>query len=418
MTTSSAGTGRRIGCNSHAKGKRVQDGDIHTLDGLLAPAALFEESVRQIIVVGGGLIGGSLSEAARKRFPNVALRLAETDAQTRRLAAASGLYQGVHASLRETPLQDHTLVVLACPLSAYEKALPELALSFAEAFPSEYVYVTDVGSVKSYVREAFRRYIPALLGNAVGAHPVAGSERSGFAARDGALFEGRQTIVCPVTHVSARAQGTIRAFWGAISGEIVSMSGEAHDRIYATVSHLTQLLAFALYLLLKRDGTLPLFLAKGRPYARLFASSPVLWRDVFRFNNTALREALDAYRETLAQTAGRYETQGENMLKPFLASHLELVGTDGGERQEHPCGLFEYMYFGSLFRIAAPFCHYAGPAFKDCMSVLRRHPPAEALWDDRLPPFSGLLPAADIADSLLSRIERGEWGAFLKELQE
>ncbi|MET0155431.1 MAG: prephenate dehydrogenase/arogenate dehydrogenase family protein [Rickettsiales bacterium] len=357
---------------------------------------LFAESVKRIVIIGGGLIGGSLAEAIPAAGMTASLRLIDTDSVTREAAIASGLFQGgVFASLDETLPESKTLIVLACPLGAYENALRDVGRLYG-ALSGGDVYLTDAGSVKTYVREAFRTCVPSLLNDAVGAHPIAGTERAGFAAREAGLFAGKRTILCPGPTVSKRALEIIGAFWAKISGNVTQTDGETHDRIYARASHLPQLLAFGLKIFLREEGLSPLYAAKKRPFARLFDSPPSIWRDIFRFNVREVSAALAEYR---AFGAGKSAEEAVARLKPLLYSMPYLPNVSPPPSF---CSTFEFLYWGSLPAAIAPYVSHGGSALRDCASL----PIACARYDnapieDRLPPADSVSKAIDCAAELL-----------------
>jgi prephenate dehydrogenase len=160
--------------------------------------------------------------------------------------------------------------------------------------------LTDVGSVKRSVVAAAARCQPRDGVAFVGAHPMAGSERSGFAASDARLFEGRLTLVTPTEASPDEAVTRVTAFWEALGSHVRLISPEAHDRAVAVVSHLVHLAAYGLVAVAEGEG---LELA-GRGFAdttRVAASPETLWADIVRANRDAMLEALGRYRHLLAK---------------------------------------------------------------------------------------------------------------------
>jgi prephenate dehydrogenase len=146
------------------------------------------------------------------------------------------------------------------------------------------VVVTDVGSTKADVvrtareelRERFARFVPG--------HPIAGRETSGVESATADLFRGARVVVTPLPETAADALEMVRGAWEAVGGRVVSATAEAHDRIFAAVSHLPHVLSFALVSEIAARENAPELLAFAaggfRDFTRIAASSPEMWRDV------------------------------------------------------------------------------------------------------------------------------------------
>ena len=134
----------------------------------------------------------------------------------------------------------------------------------------------------------------------VGGHPMAGSERSGFAASAADLFEGRVALVTPTSDTPEPAIAAVTALWEGLGSTVRRLSADAHDQLVAQISHLPHLAAYALVSAADGDA-LPLV---GRGFVdttRIAASAEGLWTDIFRENRGALLDALDRYEGVLAR---------------------------------------------------------------------------------------------------------------------
>jgi prephenate dehydrogenase len=176
--------------------------------------------------------------------------------------------------------------------------------AIAPALPPRAV-VTDVGSTKANVIEAargalardgaFRRFVPG--------HPIAGRELPGVEHADARLFEGKLVITTPVPETDGAARARVEALWAGAGAKVATMDVAEHDRIFAAVSHLPHLLAFALVAAIatEPDGARRLGYAGAgfRDFTRIAASSPEMWRDVCVANREALGAELKRYRALL-----------------------------------------------------------------------------------------------------------------------
>jgi prephenate dehydrogenase len=160
--------------------------------------------------------------------------------------------------------------------------------------------VTDVGSAKRpIVTEAVR----LGMGRFVGSHPMAGTEGSGFAASRADLFAGRPWIVTPSPITAPAAVRAARALAHAVGAEPVALDAAAHDRAIAFLSHVPQLVAWALLEAPQGDGVAARHLAVAGPgfrdMTRLAASPRGVWREILAENRGEVRRAIAAFRRAL-----------------------------------------------------------------------------------------------------------------------
>ncbi len=251
---------------------------------------------REMVVVGVGLIGGSLALATRQAGLVETVSGVDAHAGHRDLALTTGLVDRVTERLG-ADLVRADLIVLALPVTEIVSLLPELA-----RYAKEGCLVTDVGSVKGPILRAGDAAFPD--GRFVAGHPIAGQERSGPAAARPDLFEGADWIVTPSPVTNASAVERIAGLWRGVGSRVLSMEAGWHDEIFATVSHLPHLVAYALMdtvLGMPQGGERLKFAAGGlRDFTRVAASHPGMWRDIFLMNRDPTLRVLAAYREALA----------------------------------------------------------------------------------------------------------------------
>jgi prephenate dehydrogenase len=195
-------------------------------------------------------------------------------------------------------LVDADLVLLATPVGQ----VAELFAAMAPALGSTTV-VTDAGSTKQDVIAAARLHLGAALSRFVPGHPIAGNEHSGAGAASESLFRGKPVILTPHAETAADAQERVENAWATCGGVVSALDAARHDEIFAAVSHLPHVLAFALVAeLAQRTDSDDYFRCTGggfRDFTRLAGSDPEMWRDICLGNATALRQELSAYRAQL-----------------------------------------------------------------------------------------------------------------------
>ena len=261
--------------------------------------------IGKLVVVGVGLIGGSCALALRRigavdRIVGVGRGRANLDAALRRhiVDIAYGLDDDWPSELATADV-----VLVAAPVAQYTSLFAVIARAIGPQ-----TIVTDAGSTKQDVVAAARGAFRDALSRFVPSHPIAGSERSGAQAADGALFEDHAVIVTPIAETAAGALAQVRALWEACGARVSAMTAEDHDRVLAAVSHLPHLLAFVLVaeIAARPDGADVLERAGSgfRDFTRIAASSAEMWRDVMLANRDAILAELDRYRAALDDAHG------------------------------------------------------------------------------------------------------------------
>jgi prephenate dehydrogenase len=252
--------------------------------------------IRRLAVVGLGLLGGSVARAARARglvreVVGVGRRREALDP-----ALAEGTIDRATTDLAEG-VGGADLVVLATPVATLETLLPEVW----RAAPDE-ALLTDVGSTKGGIVRTAERLAARRSLAFVGSHPMAGSERSGYAASRADLFEGALVILTPTGETPPLAAKRVAGFWEALGARVMAMEPEEHDRAVAAVSHLPHLAAAALVDAVARlcPGAFEVAAAGFKGTTRIAAGDARLWREIFLSNRPALAEALGAFRAALA----------------------------------------------------------------------------------------------------------------------
>ena len=263
--------------------------------------------IERLVIVGVGLIGGSLAAALRRAGSVKTVigvgRSRENLAQARSL----GLID-TSLPLAEA-IVDADVIVLAVPVGAMSEIFPILAKSSAT--------ITDVGSVKARVVADAQAALGAKASQFVPAHPIAGTEQSGARAARADLFIDRQVILTPNAKTDPASLARVRALWAATGARVTEMDAATHDEIFALTSHLPHLLAYSLVNLLAnaRDIALPAgtdslfdFAASGfRDFTRIAGSDPTMWRDICLANREPIAAGLKRYADSLAQLGAAVE---------------------------------------------------------------------------------------------------------------
>ncbi len=248
-------------------------------------------AVGKLVVVGVGLIGGSLALALKSAGAvNEVVGVGRTRGNLDD-ALARGIV-GRYRTLNETwteELGDADVVVFATPVAQ----LPAL---FAAAAPclGAATISTDAGSTKQDVIAAARAHLGAALARFVPAHPIAGTEHTGAAAAFATLFQDRNVVLTPLPETDPAATQRVEALWSCTGATVHRLDPALHDRIFAAVSHLPHVLAFALVdELAARPDAAELLRLRGERLSRLHADRCRLARDVARYRARQSRGAVE-----------------------------------------------------------------------------------------------------------------------------
>jgi prephenate dehydrogenase len=182
--------------------------------------------------------------------------------------------------------------------------------------------VTDVGSTKRGIVAAAGRLAAARPEvHFVGSHPMAGSERSGYAVARGDLFAGATVVVTPTESSDAHAVKGVGEFWAALGARVVTLDPDTHDRAVAAISHLPHVVAWALVDAVARFEPDALSIAaRGfKDTTRIAAADPDVWREILLGNREAVQGSLATFRRALDDLDALMASGDGGALTAFLA---------------------------------------------------------------------------------------------------
>ena len=254
-------------------------------------------TISRVAIIGLGLLGGSIGLAIRERAPGISTTGFDADPNVRAAAQERGLADTICDSPGEA-VADADLVILCVPVGAMADAARAFAGSLKEG-----AIISDVGSSKRRVADALAEALPDQI--VIPAHPVAGTEQSGPDAGFATLFVNRWCILTPPEGADPDAVEYLAAFWRGLGARIEIMDAEHHDLVLAVTSHIPHLIAFTIVGTasdledVTRSEVIKYSAGGFRDFTRIAASDPVMWRDVFLSNKTAVLEMLGRFTEDL-----------------------------------------------------------------------------------------------------------------------
>ncbi|GFZ92752.1 prephenate dehydrogenase [Aquaticitalea lipolytica] len=246
--------------------------------------------MKNIYIIGVGLIGGSLALDVKSKYPNV--KVFGIDNNETHLEDAIAL-NVIDAKATYNDLQHADMVILSIPVDAAVRELPKVLDVISDT-----TLVIDVGSTKKPVCEAVEHH--SRRRNFLATHPIAGTEFSGPKAAINDLYKHKTNIICEVEKTTFKLQEKALQLFSDLGMRIRYMNPEAHDKHIAYVSHLSHISSFMLgkTVIEKEKNERDIFDMAGSGFAstvRLAKSSPDMWTPIFKQNKTNVIETLEEY---------------------------------------------------------------------------------------------------------------------------
>lgn len=246
-----------------------------------------------------GLIGGSVALALKKA--GLTTHIVGVGRTNESLQSALNLEViDLASSDIANALKNADILLIAAPVAQTPTILQSI-----KPHLEAHTVITDAGSTKSDVLACAKDILGSQFSQFIGGHPIAGAEKSGVSAATADLFVGKNIVLTPTAETNPHAIASATQLWQACGANVSEMTAENHDNIFAAVSHLPHLLAFALVDdIATRPNAAQLFsfAASGfRDFTRIAGSHPEMWRDISLANKTALLSELSAYQNELSQ---------------------------------------------------------------------------------------------------------------------
>lgn len=270
---------------------------------------------RQLVVIGLGLIGGSLAIAAKQRgLCQRVIGVARREEVCHR-AVALGVVDEACIDIANiaSQLGEGDVIFIAVPTLTVAKVLEDI-----KACVGPEVTITDGASVKGSVAADVQRIWGEMPANVVLGHPIAGSEKSGVEASNPELYERHRVILTPVPTTGQPHLARVTELWQGVGAEVLTLGVEDHDEILAATSHLPHVIAYSLVDTLAHDSqnqNIFRYAAGGfRDFTRIASSDAIMWRDIMLANKPAILQAIDMFANNLSSLRDAIEQEDAKAL--------------------------------------------------------------------------------------------------------
>ena len=274
-----------------------------------------ELSFKNIIVVGLGLIGGSILKTIKGLNIPLEVYGLDIDEEVTKNANNIGLINNVDNQLKK--IEEDCLIIFSVPSLSIEKAFELIG----DNFDNKKVIFTDTFSSKSKLLEFLKRN--GKVGKKfIMSHPIAGSEKSGLVNYNSLLFKDKLVVLSTLDGEKDNNKlDKVKKFWELLGSKVTIMDPEEHDKVFSKTSHLPHLIAFALMHYLEKELGEKVFKYSGgslENYTRIASSDPLMWKDIAVSNKEAVLEALKGFNSSLSQLSKQIDSKDEESILDYL----------------------------------------------------------------------------------------------------
>lgn len=267
----------------------------------------------RVTILSPGLLGASLAMAIREKKLANSIHI-WAHRETTRQKCRDKPWQDNVCETFEQAVKDADLVIICSPVEHIVGLTGDIS-----PYLKKGALVTDVGSTKEEICHPCHT---ALSSDAyfVGAHPMAGSEKSGLEYADSMLFEGKPCFITPLPESVPHAVAAIQKFWQALGMHTHSVSPDVHDAIVASISHLPYLVAACLckHVGAHHVDSLQYASSGFRDTTRVAGSNPFLWREIVEKNRKAILKDIISFEKELRELKAILQKEDKPALLQFL----------------------------------------------------------------------------------------------------
>lgn len=279
------------------------------------------KNIKNITIIGLGLIGGSLALSLKKFNNDFTLTGYDSSPEAINIAIYRKIIDKT-AKDYEDAVKNADLVIIATPV----RLILEVANRIKDKLKSG-VIVTDVGSAKENIVESMNKILPKDV-IFIGGHPMAGSENEGVLSARQDLFINAFYVLTPTDNTKTEALAALHTLFTKIGAKVITISPVEHDKIVSLISHLPHIISTNLVSLVddrQKELTNLFKLCAGgfRDMTRIAASNPKMWVDISFENKKEIINALDGYIDYLIKFKENLTDDNEEYVKKHYVQAKE-----------------------------------------------------------------------------------------------
>ena len=279
--------------------------------------------MNSIVIIGLGLMGGSVAKALKNNNPNIFISAYDHNDSALDLALDVGIIDKKIETLEEINLlksSDVDIIIIAVPVIESLKVFD----SISDLFNSD-ITITDTASAKLLIHNHLEDNYQSPS-NIILSHPMAGSHNTGVGYADEAMFNNKKVLVTKLSVVNKKCLEAVNILWESLGANVFTIDSREHDEIMSYASHLPHVISYAVLnsMMKNSNKNITTFSAGGlKDFVRIGGSDPKMWTDIFLSNKDSILKAIEAHKQSLNEIKQLLEQDNDETLQDFLSSIKE-----------------------------------------------------------------------------------------------
>ena len=279
--------------------------------------------MNSIVIIGLGLMGGSVANAIKNKNPDISISAFDHNNSALDLALDVGIIDQKISTLEEInqlTSDDVDIIIIAVPVIESLKVFDAIN----GLFNSE-ITITDTASAKLLISNHLEENYSSPT-NIILSHPMAGSHNTGVGYADEAMFSNKKVLITELLNPKDHCMKMVTNLWEGLGAVVFKIDPIRHDEIMSYASHLPHVISYAVLNSIMKNANkdITTFSAGGlKDFVRIAGSDPKMWTDIFLSNKESILKAIDSYKDSLDEIKELLESENEKELQDLLGSIKE-----------------------------------------------------------------------------------------------
>ena len=279
--------------------------------------------MNSIVIIGLGLMGGSVAKALKNKNPDISISAFDHNNSALDLALDVGIIDQKISTLEEInqlTSDDVDIIIIAVPVIESLKVFDAINGLF-----NTEITITDTASAKLLISNHLEENYSSPT-NIILSHPMAGSHNTGVGYADEAMFSNKKVLITELLNPKDHCMKMVTNLWEGLGAAVFKIDPVRHDEIMSYASHLPHVISYAVLNSIMKNSNkdITTFSAGGlKDFVRIAGSDPKMWTDIFLSNKQSILKAIDAYKDSLDEIKELVESENEMELQDLLGSIKE-----------------------------------------------------------------------------------------------
>ncbi|MDG1721462.1 MAG: prephenate dehydrogenase/arogenate dehydrogenase family protein [SAR86 cluster bacterium] len=279
--------------------------------------------MNSIVIIGLGLMGGSVAKALKNKNPEIVISAFDHNDSALDLALDVEIIDKKISTLEEInnlEPKDADIIIIAVPVIESLKVFDAINGLF-----NSDITITDTASAKSLISNHLEENYSSPT-NIILSHPMAGSHNTGVGYADEAMFNNKKVLITELLNPKDHCLQLVTNLWESLGAEVFKIDPIKHDEIMSYASHLPHVISYAVLnsIMKNPNENITTFSAGGlKDFVRIGGSDPKMWTDIFLSNKDSILKAINVYKNSLDELSELLEGNNEKSLQNFLTTIKE-----------------------------------------------------------------------------------------------